>query len=208
VCGVKRRSAALQVLKHQPESAGEHFRVMQNVDDFARLTVVFEDETVAEVQGFDLSISGIRNELCIITDFAQYDIRVNPTDENELFMPDGALAGNILLREKLPTPQGTSFPRPRQFHAHGYVNEMDDAVEHGIRGDGGRGVCGSVCGYRGEGVSSRGAAQSGPQRGGVSAPGVVKQSMHPPNLASLLHCSTIILNRVKYRTTDIDFVLS
>jgi hypothetical protein len=102
---------------------------MQNVDDFARLTVVFDDETVAEVQGFDLSISGIRNELCIITDFAQYDIRVNPTDENELFMPDGALAGNILLREKLPTPQGTSFPRPRQFHAHGYVNEMDDAVE-------------------------------------------------------------------------------
>ena len=90
---------------------------------------MFEDETVAEVQGFDLSISGIRNELCFITDFAQYDVRVNPTDENELFMPDGAVAGDLLLREKLPTPQGTSFPRPKQFHAHGYVNEMDDAVE-------------------------------------------------------------------------------
>ena len=57
-------------MKNQPEEAGEWFRVMQNVDDFARLTVVFEDETVAEVQGFDLSISGIRNELCVITDFA------------------------------------------------------------------------------------------------------------------------------------------
>ena len=136
-------------MKNQPEEAGEWFRVMQKVDDFARLTVVFEDETVAEVQGFDLSISGIRNELCFITDFAQYDIRVNPNDENELFLPDGSTIGDILLREKLPTPTGTSFPRPRQFHAHGYgncsrslassceassesgctVNEMDDAVE-------------------------------------------------------------------------------
>ncbi|MCP4640239.1 MAG: hypothetical protein GY851_07405 [bacterium] len=44
-------------------------------------------------------------------------------------MPDGAAAGNILLREKLPTPQGTSHPRPRQFASHGYINEMEDAVE-------------------------------------------------------------------------------
>eukprot|EP01043_Picozoa_sp_COSAG02_P100210 COSAG02_NODE_36301_length_456_cov_1.092437_1_plen_80_part_10 len=80
---------------------------------------------MAEVQGFDLSISGIHNELCFITDFAQYDIRVNSSNEHELFMPDGALAGDLLLREKLPTAQGTSFPRPNQFHAHGYVNEID-----------------------------------------------------------------------------------
>ena len=37
-------------------------------------------------------------------------------------LPKASAAGNILLREKLPTPQGTSFPRPNQFHAHGYVN--------------------------------------------------------------------------------------
>ena len=55
-------------------------------------------------------------------------MRINPNDTNELFLPDGAVAGNILLRAKLPTPQGTSFPCPRQFHAHGYVNEMEDAV--------------------------------------------------------------------------------
>lgn len=119
---------ALQVLKHQPEASGEHFRVMQNVDDFGRVTVVFEDHTVAEVIGHDLSISGIRNEVSVITDFAQYDIRVNPNSENELFMPDASAAGNLLFREKLPTAAGTSFPRPNQFHAHGYVNEMNDAV--------------------------------------------------------------------------------
>lgn len=120
---------AMQVLKHQPESSGEHFRVMQNVDDFARITVVFEDSTVAEVHGHDLSISGIRNELSVISDFAQFDLRVNPNNENELFLPDASDAGNVLLREKLPTAQGTSFPRPNQFHSHGYVNEMSDAVE-------------------------------------------------------------------------------
>ena len=101
---------------------------MQNVDDYGRLTVVFEDETVAEVTGHDLSISGIRNEFSVIADFAQYDMRINPNDEHELFLPRGEAAGNLLMREKLPTPQGTSFPRPNQFHAHGYVNEMADAV--------------------------------------------------------------------------------
>ncbi len=119
---------ALQILKGQAPSAGEHFRVMQNVDDFARITVVFEDNTVAELFGYDLSISGIRNTYSVITDFAQYDMRINPSDENELFLPDGNAIGNVLLREKLPTAQGTSFPRPQQFHAHGYVNEMNDAV--------------------------------------------------------------------------------
>ena len=122
-------AVALQVLKHQPEASGEFFRVMQNVDDFARVTVLFEDHTVAEVIGHDLSISGIRNEFSVITDFAQYDLRVNPNNENELFLPDGQHAGGLLFREKLPTPQGTSFPRPNQFYAHGYVSEMADAVE-------------------------------------------------------------------------------
>ena len=122
-------AVALQVLKHQPEASGRHFRVLQNVDDFGRITVVFDDHTVAEVVGSDLSISGIRNELRVITDFAQYDMRINPNNENELFLPDAEAAGDLLLREKLPTAQGTSFPRPRQFHAHGYVNEMNDAVD-------------------------------------------------------------------------------
>lgn len=128
-------AAALQVLKHQPESSGEFFRVMQNVDDFGRITVLFEDHTLAEVIGHDLSISGIRNELSIITDFAQYDLRVNPNNENELFLPRGEHAGDLLFREKLPTPEGTSFPRPNQFHAHGYVSEMSDAVSCALEED-------------------------------------------------------------------------
>ena len=126
---------ALQVLKQQPESAAQHFRVMQNVDDFGRVSVAFEDGTIAEVLGYDLSISGIRNELSVITDFAQYDIRVNPNNENELFLPTGDSAGNLLFREKLPTAEGTSFPRPNQFYAHGYVNEMNDAVDCALNAD-------------------------------------------------------------------------
>jgi len=59
----------------------------------------------------------------------QYDLRVNPNNEHELFLPDARVAGKLLFREKLPTPQGTSFPRPNPFHAHGYVNEINDAVD-------------------------------------------------------------------------------
>lgn len=132
---VKVSGMALQVLKHQPAAAGRHFRVMQNVDDLARLSVVFDDRTVAEVWGYDLSISGICNELSVIADFGQFDLRVNPNNEVECFLPEARSAGNLLLREKLPTPQGTSFPRPNQFHAHGYVNEMNDAVECALHPD-------------------------------------------------------------------------
>lgn len=128
-------AVAMQVLKHQPKEAGEHFRVLQNVDDFGRMTVVFEDQTIAEVVGSDLNISGIWNELAITTDFAHYTIRVNPSDANQLFLPSEAAAGNILLREKLPTAQGTSFPAPNQSYLHGYVNEMNDAVECALQAD-------------------------------------------------------------------------
>lgn len=128
-------AVALQVLKHQPASAGEHFRVMQNVDDFGRITVLFDDLTVAEVLGHDLSISGIRNELAVIADFGQYEMRVNPSNEHELFLPDARASGNLLFREKLPTAQGTCFPRPNQFHAHGYVNEIQDAVACALEAD-------------------------------------------------------------------------
>jgi predicted dehydrogenase len=126
---------ALKVLKHQPKASGEHFRVMQNVEDFGRITVLFEDKTIAEVIGHDLSISGIRNEISVIADFGQYDLRINPNNENELFLPKAEAAGNLLFREKLPTPEGTSFPRPNQFYAHGYVNEMNDAVDCALEPD-------------------------------------------------------------------------
>ncbi len=102
---------------------------MQSVDDFGRLTVVFEDQTSAEALGHDLSITGVRNEVSVITDFAKYDIRVNPNNENELFLPAAEPAGNLLFRENLPTPVGTSSPRPNQFYSHGYVNEMNDVVD-------------------------------------------------------------------------------
>jgi hypothetical protein len=55
-------------------------------------------------------------------------VRINPADEHELFLPRSESAGNLLLREKLPTPAGTSFPRPLQARAHGYANEAYDAV--------------------------------------------------------------------------------
>ena len=132
---IKVSGVAQQILKQQSKSTGEHFRVMQNVDDYARLTVIFEDNTIAELLGSDLSISGIRNTFSVISDFGQYDMRINPNDSNELFLPDSRVAGNILVREKLPTSQGTSFPCPRQFHAHGYINEMDDAINCALKKD-------------------------------------------------------------------------
>ncbi len=125
-------AVALQVLKHQPAAVGEHFRVMQHVDDFGRITVIFDDDTVAELSGYDLSISGIRNAFSAICDFGQYDMRINPNNENELFLPRADAAGDLLLREKLPTPMGSSFPAPNQFHTHGYVNEMTDAVDSAL----------------------------------------------------------------------------
>lgn len=126
---------ARQVLKGLPAEAGAHFRVMENVDDFARITIEFDDGTLAEVWGYDLGIAGILNDLSITADFGHCDIHINPNNSVELFLPDGKAAGDLLLREKLPTSEGTSYPSPRQFHAHGYVNEMEDAVDCALHSD-------------------------------------------------------------------------
>ncbi|GIS60867.1 MAG: hypothetical protein CM1200mP2_30920 [Planctomycetaceae bacterium] len=103
------------MLKHQPEASGRHFRVLQNVDDFGRITVVFDDHTVAEVVGSDLSISGIRNELRVITDFAQYDMRINPNNENELFLPMPRPPETCCFEKNCPPPRGPVFPGPASF---------------------------------------------------------------------------------------------
>jgi predicted dehydrogenase len=108
-------AVALQVLKHQPPSAGEHFRIMRNVDDFGRVTVVFEDHSVAEVVGHDLSISGIRNEYAMIADFGQYDLRVNPNNEQELFLPDGARPATSSCGKNFPPPREPAFPGHASF---------------------------------------------------------------------------------------------
>ena len=60
---------------------------------------------------------------------------MNPNNENELFLPQSKHAGSLLVREKLPTAQGTSFPRPNQFYSHGYVSEMNDAVACALNED-------------------------------------------------------------------------
>ena len=128
-------AVALRMLKDKQKNAGDHFRVMENVDDFGRITVIFQDGTIAEVTGYDLCISGIRNELSVIADNMTYEVRINPNNSNEIFLPDGSYAGDLLFREKLPTAEGTSFPSPNERASHGYVNEMDDAVECALRVD-------------------------------------------------------------------------
>ena len=117
---------ALQVLKHQPESSGEFFRVMQNVDDFGRVTVMFEDHTFAEVIGHDLSISGIRNDLSVVSDFAQYDVRINPSDEIELFMPKASRL--YLTRVHVALEGDAWFPAIVLITALGYLESSNPAA--------------------------------------------------------------------------------
>ena len=123
-------ATAMKVLKHQPASSGEHFRVMQNVDDFGRITVVFDDFTIAEVIGHDLSISGIRNELSVIADFGQYDLRVNPNNENELFLPDGRAAGGRRRRDRVGRKIGNRRVETEKFSPGEIRDRERDGTPH------------------------------------------------------------------------------
>ena len=54
---------------------------------------------------------------------------MNPRQEHELFLPDARAAGKFFPREAADGSQGANLPGLNQFHAHGYVNEINDAVE-------------------------------------------------------------------------------
>ncbi|MBW8783054.1 MAG: Gfo/Idh/MocA family oxidoreductase, partial [Novosphingobium sp.] len=99
-----------------------------DVEDFATVTIMFEDSTVAQLTSTDTRLGGIRNFLTAHGSRAQVTANINPNTACQAYTPDGRYFADEYLVEKTETKEGWSFPAPDEDMITGYPEELRDFV--------------------------------------------------------------------------------
>ncbi len=105
-----------------------------DVEDFATITVNFDDGSVAQLTSTDTRLGGIRNYLSAFGSRAVATANINPNTSCQAYTPDGAYFADEYLVEKTETKEGWSFPAPDEDMITGYPEELRDfigAIAHG-----------------------------------------------------------------------------
>lgn len=100
-----------------------------DVEDYAQLHIVFEDETVADIFASEVVMGGVNNYLEIFAN--NHRIRCNLGQSNliQLYNPKEEQLKNVYIVEKIGTKQGWSFPSPDEDWMFGYPQELNDFVQ-------------------------------------------------------------------------------
>lgn len=99
-----------------------------DVEDFAAVTVTFDDGSVAQLTSTDTRMGGIRNYLTAHGSRAQVTANINPNTMCQAYTPDGAYFAGEYLVEKTETKEGWSFPAPDEDAVTGYPEELRDFI--------------------------------------------------------------------------------
>jgi len=99
-----------------------------DVEDFAAVTVTFEDGSVAQLTSTDTRMGGIRNYLTAHGSRAQVTANINPNTMCQAYTPDGTYFADEYLVEKTETKEGWSFPAPDEDAVTGYPEELRDFI--------------------------------------------------------------------------------
>jgi predicted dehydrogenase len=99
-----------------------------DVEDFASVTISFDDGAVAQLTSTDTRMGGIRNFLSAYGSRAVVTANINPNNACQAYTPDGAYFDSEYLVEKTETKQGWSFPAPDEDAVTGYPEELRDFV--------------------------------------------------------------------------------
>lgn len=99
-----------------------------DVEDYAQLHIVFDDETVADIFASEVVMGGVNNYLEIFAN--NHRIRCNLGQSNliQLYNPKEEQLKNVYIVEKIGTKQGWSFPSPGEDWMFGYPQELNDFV--------------------------------------------------------------------------------
>jgi predicted dehydrogenase len=99
-----------------------------DVEDFATLTLTFEDGAVAQLTSTDTHLGGIHNTLTAHGSRAIATANINPNTMCQAYTPDGAYFKSEYIVEKLETKEGWSFPAPDEDAVTGYPEELRDFI--------------------------------------------------------------------------------
>ena len=99
-----------------------------DVEDFATITITFEDGSVAQLTSTDTRLGGIRNALTAHGSRAVATANINPNTMCQAYTPDGAYFEDEYIVEKVETKEGWSFPAPDEDAVTGYPEELRDFI--------------------------------------------------------------------------------
>ena len=99
-----------------------------DVEDWASITITFEDGAVAQLTSTDTHMGGIRNYITAHGSRALVTANINPNTACQAYTPDGAYFADEYIVEKTETKEGWSFPAPDEDAVTGYPEELRDFI--------------------------------------------------------------------------------
>ncbi len=96
-----------------------------DIDDFAMIHVVFEDNTVASLFTSDIILGGIHNWLEVSTNNHRTICNINPNDAMKVYNAKDSNFSDIYTVEKIETKQGWTLIPPDEDWFTGYPQEIN-----------------------------------------------------------------------------------
>ncbi len=100
----------------------------EDVEDWASITITFEDGAIAQLTSTDTHMGGIRNYITAHGSRALVTANINPNTACQAYTPDGAYFASEYIVEKTETKEGWSFPAPDEDAVTGYPEELRDFI--------------------------------------------------------------------------------
>jgi predicted dehydrogenase len=114
----------------------KHLRTTyKDIEDFAMLHVVFEDETIADIFASELVLGGVHNWIEVNTNNHRTICNINPNNSMQSYTPDEKHFKDIYVVEKTETRQGWSSISPDEGWFTGYQHEMEAFYRSAVLGD-------------------------------------------------------------------------
>jgi predicted dehydrogenase len=96
-----------------------------DVEDYAQMHVVFDDDTVADVVASELVLGGVYNNLEVFATNHRGVCNINPNTAFLAYAPNGDTLSDVYTVEKAETKSGWSFASPDEDWFTGYQQEME-----------------------------------------------------------------------------------
>ena len=107
------------------ENKGHLLDGYKDVEDYASIHVVFEDNTIADITASELVQGGVKNYLEVHANNHRTICNIAPNNAMQLFNPVNTNLKDVYVVEKTDTKEGWSSISPDEAWFNGFQHEMD-----------------------------------------------------------------------------------
>jgi predicted dehydrogenase len=107
----------------------------KDIEDFAMMHLVFEDNTIASLFASELVLGGVNNWIEINTNNHRSKCQMSHNDSMKTYTPNEEHLKDVYVVEKTETKQGWSYISPDEGWFHGYQHEMNAFYNSAANGE-------------------------------------------------------------------------